>query len=581
MSDIEERQSNLQLLQLESSDTIAQFMEKCNLNFAEIVAKGGGPQGLDGKNGKVGPTGKSGNKIWTNDFELDEDNPNYNDAIQSTDDDYQDGDLVWFSKVGAIGSIKVTKQYSNGNEIYVKNIDNVKSLIGKQGKQGETGDKASDQLEGGNDGWVSKVPITVPKLISDNGIIIGEEEDSSFIKELGSEFVISTKLDKLTLKTKNDGTINIDSKDVNIKGSSTINLNGAINVDGVLKVNDTLIQTNSNGKSNIKTETISVETINATDIISTNKLTVTNECTLKNPKFQGTTNFSEIGNTSGVNLNISSSEQLNLTGNGGVSLYSSTNHVNINNSISAVSGKIYRYSRNADVPIVSGTEIKATIGDDKEVYLGTPLYTLMLNPVYAKVPQHYIAWTEPIVIKVKQATVSNITKNENKYLKLQAGQNVFEIEDIFQLDRQIENVSVVEVENRFGVVVFGEGNKPTWKQQNTQTTQSNNSTSTYYGSATAGSATADADISTDFNDDIPSVIIPNNPGEQSTTTPIAKFVKHMLFSGSDSVLVKPDNVSVVAPSMEDLLSGTSFTIDTLTIQPPTSPTGFEWIFKYE
>lgn len=46
--------NSLSISTIESSDTISQFMEKCNLNFAAIVGKGGGPAGEQGVPGAQG-----------------------------------------------------------------------------------------------------------------------------------------------------------------------------------------------------------------------------------------------------------------------------------------------------------------------------------------------------------------------------------------------------------------------------------------------------------------------------------------------------------------------------------------------
>ena len=63
----DETNNTLSLAEIKSTDTISQFMEKCNNNFHQIVLHNGGPAGVEGEKGEQGvPTRpKVPIHIWT------------------------------------------------------------------------------------------------------------------------------------------------------------------------------------------------------------------------------------------------------------------------------------------------------------------------------------------------------------------------------------------------------------------------------------------------------------------------------------------------------------------------------------
>lgn len=107
MSTTNINEQKITMQQIDSSDTITQFMEKCNNNFAEIAKFGGGPKGVKGEEGSQGvPTKpKVPIHVWKkteggndNDYTYEESTENgfeiehwYNDLSNNI---YQDGHLV-------------------------------------------------------------------------------------------------------------------------------------------------------------------------------------------------------------------------------------------------------------------------------------------------------------------------------------------------------------------------------------------------------------------------------------------------------------------------------------------------------
>lgn len=70
--------NSLSIATIESSDTISQFMEKCNNNFSAIVGKGGGPAGATGKQGDIGnPTKpKVPIHVWIKPYDYEDEDEN-------------------------------------------------------------------------------------------------------------------------------------------------------------------------------------------------------------------------------------------------------------------------------------------------------------------------------------------------------------------------------------------------------------------------------------------------------------------------------------------------------------------------
>ena len=97
--------NSLSIATIKSSDTISQFMEKCNNNFSAIVGKGGGPAGERGEQGEQGvPTKpKVPIHVWKEgdgfQYKGESDTPNGGYEIDNyfedlTDVKYQEGHLI-------------------------------------------------------------------------------------------------------------------------------------------------------------------------------------------------------------------------------------------------------------------------------------------------------------------------------------------------------------------------------------------------------------------------------------------------------------------------------------------------------
>lgn len=99
--DIERLKNELLTNKIELSDTISQFMEKCNNNFSAIIEWGGGPAGEKGDEGEPGiPTKpKVPIHIWRKGIEYDSeiiDNDTFTIcySVDLTDSKYQEGHLI-------------------------------------------------------------------------------------------------------------------------------------------------------------------------------------------------------------------------------------------------------------------------------------------------------------------------------------------------------------------------------------------------------------------------------------------------------------------------------------------------------
>jgi hypothetical protein len=99
--DIERLKNELLTNKIELSDTISQFMEKCNNNFSAIIEWGGGPAGEKGDEGEPGiPTKpKVPIHIWRKGIEynseiIDNDTFTIYYTVDLTDSKYQEGHLI-------------------------------------------------------------------------------------------------------------------------------------------------------------------------------------------------------------------------------------------------------------------------------------------------------------------------------------------------------------------------------------------------------------------------------------------------------------------------------------------------------
>lgn len=237
--------------QITPSDTIGEFMEKCNDNFTLLVGCGGGPRGAAGPAGRDGATGKRGNMIhWVGTEGSDSDF----DSSEATEDivgiDVRDGDIVFFSNA-FVGYVENVPDEEDERK-YVPRITELVGLKGDKGDKGDAGDRASDQFEVINDHILTNYPAYHRLVLKGNNssfagpgnynslqstlcvdggigfIKTGETTESAAIKMLPVGFSINSE-NNIYLSSKDkiitigsDSSNNNLSKEVNVFGDDKI-----------------------------------------------------------------------------------------------------------------------------------------------------------------------------------------------------------------------------------------------------------------------------------------------------------------------------------------------------------------------
>lgn len=219
------------------SDTIEQFMNKCNDNFNEISHLSG-PQGRPGEDGHVGATGKRGTSIRF--VDCGQQNPEFtqedaNAAIYDKGDILDVGDVVVFSS-GWVGGVESVIE--EGSE-YVPRIGALSKIIGPDGEPGETGPQASDQFDeaGGylklKDNFsglrVSRGNSTQTQLIVDRVTFTYGGGEKGYMAATANDFEMSSSL-TLSIKSNNIvvGT-NQSTNDIKINSSNSLHVGTAVN----------------------------------------------------------------------------------------------------------------------------------------------------------------------------------------------------------------------------------------------------------------------------------------------------------------------------------------------------------------
>lgn len=213
------------------TDTVGEFMDKCNWNFG-IISRIGGPRGLQGERGETGARGRRGAMIHTvnePDEMMDYMDVETASEILSTLDvgeteNMEDGDVVFF-KNGWVCEIGI-----EDGEIVAR--EPVFPIIGPQGPQGEPG------ASGDTDGFFKQVyqseinPCILLKnrlpLVINNNIYLPANDSKNIV------FAdISTQDNNIEIENKgqigfNENAINVETSDkINIKTSGT---NGQIDI---------------------------------------------------------------------------------------------------------------------------------------------------------------------------------------------------------------------------------------------------------------------------------------------------------------------------------------------------------------
>jgi len=223
------------------TDTVGEFMDKCNWNFG-IISRIGGPRGLQGERGETGARGRRGAMIHTLN-EPDEmmdymDVETANEILSTLDveetENMEDGDVVFF-KNGWVCEIGI----ENG-EITAR--EPVFPIIGPQGPQGEQGESIDSLFStdstniSGNTLLLNRLTLTVgnriylPTVDSLNGGLYFTPMTDS-----GNNNI--TIGDEKAFINFNQNTLNINSNSgINIGTSSNSQINFSINNGDIMKV---------------------------------------------------------------------------------------------------------------------------------------------------------------------------------------------------------------------------------------------------------------------------------------------------------------------------------------------------------
>jgi len=223
------------------TDTVGEFMDKCNWNFG-IISRLGGPRGLQGEQGETGARGRRGAMMHVIDGEsmsgMDFDTDSANEILENLDEDLrneiEDGDVAVFSN-GWVCGVNVENDSITVNEPLF-------SIVGPQGERGATGasgdtlftdteDMAS--LNGRRQLLIDNT-IYLPSNNSNSGGIVFSE-----LEEEGGVYNGMTNT-KAHINFKNDGLSINSNNNIRIGTSSSINeINFNIgNGNDIMKVNN-------------------------------------------------------------------------------------------------------------------------------------------------------------------------------------------------------------------------------------------------------------------------------------------------------------------------------------------------------
>lgn len=403
-----------------TSDTIKQFMEKCNDNFSSIVENGGGPMGKKGETGETGATGKRGNKFhfveiegsdYSEEFPIEEAEELIKDL-----EDLEDGDFVLFSN-GYICDVSLEE---DGESSYSVIVNNLISIKGPKGDQGEQGISSEESLETRGRGlWMNMDDDTKKYLILSNSEFGGEPNNTLVIQ--GGIGFISPSPDNIeigSIKLEDKLYINSEEKPISIISSNNINIGSSDSLD------TKNFNVNTSQTINLKSKDIILDcdkiNFNVNNSVSFPKLKVGDDnsyteitkdsITSTNGKIYSLNATGEIivGQTSGsMTLKTKINESgLNVLNDGFV--------VNSSNGITTF------------LPFKSETTITADNGDG-EVLLDTPKFAMMLYSKYAKIPYNWEVFDS---IQVPAIKTENDTKNisyDNEHLYCNCGNDSYTI----------------------------------------------------------------------------------------------------------------------------------------------------------
>jgi len=223
------------------TDTVGEFMDKCNWNFG-IISRLGGPRGLQGEQGETGARGRRGAMMHVIDGEsmsgMDFDTDSANEILENLDEDLrneiEDGDVAVFSN-GWVCGVNVENDSITVNEPLF-------SIVGPQGERGATGASGdtlftdAGDMASLNDRRQLLIDNTIylPSNNSNSGGIVFSE-----LEREGSVYNGMTNT-KAHINFKNDGLSINSNNNIRIGTSSSINeINFNIgNGNDIMKVNN-------------------------------------------------------------------------------------------------------------------------------------------------------------------------------------------------------------------------------------------------------------------------------------------------------------------------------------------------------
>lgn len=402
-----------------TSDTIKQFMEKCNDNFSSIVENGGGPMGKKGETGETGATGKRGNKFhlveiegsdYSEEFPIEEAKELIKDL-----EDLEDGDFVLFSN-GYICDVSLEEDGESSYSVIVNNLISIKGPKGDQGEKGDEGQNPFFEERGGK--------IFLTENFQDSNIVLGTRVDvetgnpldieggigflsngneHSAIRQSEEEnrFTIHTELDSLSISSQNE--IKIYSNNVSISGNN-IELNTQnIKFSNQLSIGDNDSKTTITKGIITSTDKIEIGTTDLTTLIS-NK-TIINKGSIKTNTVK--TNIITIGQQQLYKTTIENEEGIK------------TPKINVNNGGFIVGEEIL-----SEIPIIVNND------KDGDVLLDTPKFAMMLYSEYAKVPKYWKVFNKIELFDVIEETGNAIELYDDNNIYFDCGSNHYKIQQI-------------------------------------------------------------------------------------------------------------------------------------------------------
>lgn len=587
--------SNINIVEITTSDTIQQFMEKCNENFTSIEENGGGPRGAAGQDGIQGATGKRGNTFHfiritepVERFGPIEATAAITAAIENNED-IDDGDFVFFfveENEFCYGSYIKFEENTEGVFVPVITDDTLVSLQGPKGEQGVPGGGASEQFDVNDDDpsdeyLVLRDPYQRIVLPKPEQALSSDPSSALCIVKGGIGFVSGDR-EKSTIKGSDDNGEFLISSELNISLTTKENLTIGEYTNGVVSRNIN----------------ITGENINITRNGSTNKITLdqTNVGIYGKTKFDN--NIDVDGEISSTGI-ISSIQKITSpsieTNDIKVTGLSSLGFVQINSNDGFNVGNAFKINpTNKKINITSNVEstqpIRAKVNNDI-VELGVPKFTFMLYPKTANTPSGWCEFTKSLIMPIKNEIPyngSDTSYQNGNYLYFnykvpttENGQTTYtltyvkiDLRDIYQATfdfTSIDNVTTT-TSNSSGISTETYDfilNESSTSESNSSTT---NATKSPLFDYTDETTTYDYDITTD-DDDLPWV--PISPDVQENRINYhQQLIKHLLTSKNTL-----QDMSGIFTRMIIRNSAQQIAVYYILSVPEVPSSALKWIFK--